>query len=338
MSHTALPALGSSSGANTSVLLRGQGEKAFFPTLVCSVASPSIDFEWIGRLQSHDAVLNQFKRGEKPTAMKLAQVKILNTDTPTWCDTGESRCRPYIPEAAQPLILKKLHGLSHPGARATSQLVGSKYVWPNVDKTCREFYRSCITCQANKVHQHNKVALEKIAAPDSRFQHVHIDIVGPLPTVKGYSYQFLTSLGEAMWKLRAPDPSHHDTKGVFHRDTKLDNSSHAFVRVDAVKAPLQAPYTGPYRIVRHGLKTCTLDINGMDKEISVDRLKTARIDRPPTPLDSIRATPAADEPQLPADIVQPTSPPQPARVTPSSPQPPITSRCGRTIRPPARFD
>lgn len=48
-----------------------------------------------------------------------------------------------------------------------------------------------------------------------------------------------------------------------------------FVRVDKVKTGLQAPYEGPYEVVRRFRKYDVIDVNGKNKSISIDRLKPA---------------------------------------------------------------
>ncbi|CAB0030968.1 unnamed protein product [Trichogramma brassicae] len=52
------------------------------------------------------------------------------------------------------------------------------------------FCKACIACQKSKITRHNKPAPAHFEAPDARFQHVHIDIVGPLPEVDGYTHIF----------------------------------------------------------------------------------------------------------------------------------------------------
>ncbi|XP_043500950.1 uncharacterized protein LOC122523340 [Polistes fuscatus] len=48
--------------------------------------------------------------------------------------------------------------------------------------------RTCLPCQRGKIQRHTKNAPERIPIPDTRFHHVHIDIVGPLPLSRGYRY------------------------------------------------------------------------------------------------------------------------------------------------------
>ena len=45
----------------------------------------------------------------------------------------------------------------------------------------KTFVRNCVSCQQHKFNRHTKSPVERINAPASRFQTVHIDIVGPLP-------------------------------------------------------------------------------------------------------------------------------------------------------------
>ena len=48
--------------------------------------------------------------------------------------------------------------------------------------------RSCKGCQTAKISCHNKPVFGIFAEPTERFDHVHIDIVGPLPYSDGFRY------------------------------------------------------------------------------------------------------------------------------------------------------
>ena len=48
--------------------------------------------------------------------------------------------------------------------------------------------RSCKVCQTAKIFRHNKPVFGKFAEPTERFDHVHIDIVAPLPYSNGFRY------------------------------------------------------------------------------------------------------------------------------------------------------
>ena len=96
--------------------------------------------------------------------------------------------RPYVPEPIRRVVFDTLHSLAHPGVRATQRLVTARYVWPGINADVRKWARSCLQCQRTKVHQHTVTPLATFATPDARFDHVHLDLVGPLPPCKGYSY------------------------------------------------------------------------------------------------------------------------------------------------------
>lgn len=78
------------------------------------------------------------------------------------------------------------HGLSYPSGRATKKLIAINFIWPGINRNITEWARTCLPCQCSKIHRHTKNILEQI--PESRFHHVHINIVGPLPQSKGHQY------------------------------------------------------------------------------------------------------------------------------------------------------
>ena len=85
-------------------------------------------------------------------------------------------------------IFDKFHSLSHPGIHATQKLIAARYVWPSMNADIRRWARSCPQCQQCKVFRHTKAPISGFAASERRFGHVHIDLVGPLPHSKGFTY------------------------------------------------------------------------------------------------------------------------------------------------------
>ena len=68
---------------------------------------------------------------------------------------------------------------------------------------------------------------------------------------------------------RRPD----DTRPFVSAD--LANAAQVFVRIDGYKAPLQAPYKGPYPVLERGPKAYIVDLDGKTDSVTVDRLKPA---------------------------------------------------------------
>ena len=87
-----------------------------------------------------------------------------------------------------PRAFNSLHNLSHPGVRATQRLITARYLWPGMNTDVRQWTRIYPQCQTVKVHRHTRSPLSRFLPPDARFDHVHIDLVGPLPTSQNCTY------------------------------------------------------------------------------------------------------------------------------------------------------
>lgn len=133
---------------------------------------------------------------------------------------------------------------------------------------------------------------------------------------------FVTQLKSSMQRLQAIAPKPHAVQRT-HVGEDLTTASHVFIRRDAVRKPLQHPYDGPFPILKRHHKYFTLDCNGRQQTVSLDRLKPAFIEHP-------LATPT---PILPANAAQHDS------ATASSPQQSTvrTTRSGRRVHWPDRL-
>ena len=70
----------------------------------------------------------------------------------------------------------------------------------------------------------------------------------------------------------------------------LDTCTHIFLRIDAVRKPLQPPYLGPFKVLKRNPKFFVIEQKGKHVSVSIDRLK-------PAFLESVSArTTAADVP------------------------------------------
>ena len=124
-----------------------------------------------------------------------------------------------------------------------------------------------------------------------------------------------------MKHLRATPPRKQQRPPYVSED--LQTCTHAFIRHDAVKKPLQPPYDGPYEILSRTPKHFTLKVKGNKEVVSLDRLKPAFFD---TLMSS------SDHLLLPTTK---TSEPTPSQSHPDDCR--TTTRSGRCVRWPKRL-
>lgn len=105
-----------------------------------------------------------------------------------WCDVSHGKVRPYLPESLRKKFFDAIHGLAHPGVRATVKLMTDRFVWPSIRRDCTRMARQCIHCQRSKIVRHNKPEFTTFVVPNERFNHINIDLIGPLPPSRGFRY------------------------------------------------------------------------------------------------------------------------------------------------------
>ena len=409
-----------------------------------------VDFKDMAAAQEKDPELLKLK--SSPSSLVLKDMPLPMSDSTILCDVSTSAPRPYVPASHRRIVFDSLHSLSHPGIRATQRLITARFVWPSINADVRRWARSCTQCQRSKVQRHTVTPLSTFATPDARFDHIHLDIVGPLPPSAGYTYlltcvdrftrwpeafpiaditaetaartfvngwitrfgvpstvstdrgrQFESNLWRQLMELlgtkrirttsyhpianglverfhrqlkaalkshpnptnwvdslpmvllgirtalkddlhcsaaelvygttlRLPAEFFHSsrtdcvdpvtyveklkltmqqlqatpTRHHFHRKVHvsddLSHCTHVFMRHDAIRKPLQQPYDGPYKVVKRADKTFTVEVNGRQEVVSLDRLKPAHLD----PTASVDAAPTYST-VLPTPLVQPAT-------------------------------
>ncbi len=151
---------------------------------VLSDSPPVIDFRAMAAAQESDPDVLQMRS----SSLTLASMPLAVSDSTILCDTSAGVARPLVPVAFRHAVFESLHSLSHPGIRATQRLVTTRYVWPRINADIRQWTRNCPRCQRAKVQRHTVTPL--VAFPDdaARFDKIHVDIIGPLPPSRGYTY------------------------------------------------------------------------------------------------------------------------------------------------------
>ena len=141
----------------------------------------------------------RFPSDESPHhSLTLHPIPLPNSTNSIICDVSHLIPRPVVPPSFRKVVFDALHSLSHPGIRATQKLISQSSVWPKMYSLIKHWARSCLPCQHSKVVRHTLYPVASFPAPDARFDHIHIYIVGPLPPSHGQTY-LLTCIDRFTW-------------------------------------------------------------------------------------------------------------------------------------------
>ena len=145
-----------------------------------------VDYSAMATSQRDDPDIQAYRTAI--TGLQLEDVPFGPHGMTLLCDTSTGQPRPIVPVSWRRKVFDVVHGLSHPSMRATRQLLAKKFVWHALHKQVGLWGKTCIPCQTSKIQRHIKAPLEKFHVPPRRFDHIHVDLVGPLPPSKGYTH------------------------------------------------------------------------------------------------------------------------------------------------------
>ena len=104
------------------------------------------------------------------------------------CDISLGYPRPLVPPSLRREVFDIIHCLSHPGIRPSKRLICRDYVWHHMKRDITAWCNQCARCQQAKIHRHTKTPVPNIPVPEKAFQHIHVDLVGPLPHSNGFTH------------------------------------------------------------------------------------------------------------------------------------------------------
>ena len=173
---------------------------------------PGISYNRMAMLQRLDPETTQYQTAV--TGLKWQQVDF-GQDSSLWCDVSTGRPRPLVPKLMREQVMQAIHNLSHPSISTTVRLVSNKFVWHGVKRDVRAWARNCLQCQKNKITKHVHAPLGQFEEPTRRFQHVHIDVTGPLPESRGMRYIFTAVDRSTRWSEAIPMPDQTTSSCAF---------------------------------------------------------------------------------------------------------------------------
>uniref|UniRef100_A0A5S6Q3K9 RNA-directed DNA polymerase n=1 Tax=Trichuris muris TaxID=70415 RepID=A0A5S6Q3K9_TRIMR len=158
----------------------------------------------LAEAQVVDEELPDLKNSSK---LRITKIDVPDVDITLWCDTANGRIRPYVPQSMRRQIFDALHALSHPSIRGTRRLISQHYIWPAMNREVGQWTRNCLPCQRCKVQRHTRAPPTIFEVPDKRFDHVHVDLVGPLPRSRGCAYLLTMVDRYTRWPEAVPIPN-----------------------------------------------------------------------------------------------------------------------------------
>lgn len=175
-----------------------------FLSRINAVQREPIDYDLIAAEQETDNELKSILQGDEGFSITLTKMPVVNSTQGVYCQITNNKCKPYIPKACRKAVFNAVHNISHPGIRATTRLIKERFVWPNIHQDIATWAKQCIPCQKSKIQRHNRTAPERYDTTESRFDHINIDIVGPLPPSNDYRYLLTMVDRFTRWPEAAP--------------------------------------------------------------------------------------------------------------------------------------
>lgn len=151
-----------------------------------TIGAPWVDWVQFAQQQDEDPEVRELLGTE--TSLQLTKVSPDHAGPEILCDISQGRPRPVVPVSLRRTIFDMLHGLAHPGIRGSKELITSRFVWFRCKRDIAQWVRTCHACQRAKVVTHTKAPVQHLPTPTRRFQHIHVDIVGPLEPSQGHRF------------------------------------------------------------------------------------------------------------------------------------------------------
>lgn len=156
-----------------------------------------ISFEDFAEAQENDPDLAaQLK--STTTGLKITKIVVGAKNTQLYCDISGENLRIFVPVTLRERVFQLFHKLARPNAKVTWRIISKRYVWPFMTKDISNWAKMCLDGQLSKVSRHRVLLQATFVVPNSRFRHVHIDLVGPLSVSERFK-SCLTMID--LWRL-----------------------------------------------------------------------------------------------------------------------------------------
>ncbi|GFU25420.1 transposon Ty3-G Gag-Pol polyprotein [Trichonephila clavipes] len=104
--------------------------------------SPVLNFKEFALAQKNDPDLQKFLQTDG-SSLKLELKPYQTPDCNLLCAISTGVPRPFVPASFRRELFNHLHNLSHPGIAASTKLIFSPYVWPDMKCQIKKWVRCC---------------------------------------------------------------------------------------------------------------------------------------------------------------------------------------------------
>ncbi|BHF81470.1 hypothetical protein SprV_0702460000 [Sparganum proliferum] len=170
----------------------------YSPSPDINTLTADFDLAKLADLQTADESIADLRTS---TTLQLRDAPLPASPGTILCDWSTGTPRPVVPLPYRKVVFDHFHSLSHPRIRAGRKLIAARFVWPKMNSDITLWTKPCPACQKNKVHRHTFSPPSTFAVPDFRFNHVHLDLIGPLPPSRRYTH-ILTAVDR--WSIAVP--------------------------------------------------------------------------------------------------------------------------------------
>ena len=124
------------------------------------------------------------------TNLRLEDIIVGDSKTTLLCNISTGTPRPIVPLSWHKQVFDAIHGLSQISIPTMQKLIASKFVWHGLHKQVGLWAKQCEACP--KAQHHLRAPWEPYPTTTHRFDHVNINLVGPMPPSQGH--QFLLTM------------------------------------------------------------------------------------------------------------------------------------------------
>ena len=149
------------------------------------VVTEVIDYTAMARQESSDAGV---QRLVTESSLQIVRCQLQDTREQLIVDMSTGKPHPLLPATWTRKIFDINHDLAHAGARAMRCQICDRFVWHGMARDIRQWTRTCVACQRAKVSKHIVGPLTPLPMPTRRFDSLHVDLVGRLPTSQRFTY------------------------------------------------------------------------------------------------------------------------------------------------------